>query len=137
MFLIAKKVAALWLFVTCATSANAAPLPKDFLGNWCLSSSIVNGYDNLNKEYVPRTNIYGRDSCADKDDIIIVRHNGLFHPHIGECRVVKSVARRYSHSPTVVTNTYRCPKGDKLIADMWLENEALFVEYQYRWPEVE
>jgi hypothetical protein len=70
-----KKIAASVAVLICTTAANAAPLPKEFLGKWCLSSSIVNGWDNLNKEYVPRTNVFVRGRCV--EDKITVRRNGL------------------------------------------------------------
>lgn len=41
--------------------------PQELVGEWCHTGGVVNGWDNLNKEYIPRTDTYER-GIADCDE---------------------------------------------------------------------
>jgi hypothetical protein len=62
------------------------------VGAWCLTNSISNGWDNLNKEYIPRTNTYERVAdCPAESRVVIRRHSldGLEFHTDGKVMVVE------------------------------------------------
>ena len=47
------------------------------IGTWCWTSSLVNGWDNLNKVYVPRIDVYERKIDCDPDMQVTFGRRGL------------------------------------------------------------
>jgi hypothetical protein len=54
------------------TAADAAKLPRSYLGDWCLVSSVQNGRDVITGERIPREMRYRRGG-ADCEDRITLR----------------------------------------------------------------
>jgi hypothetical protein len=109
----------------CTTAANAAPLPKEFLGKWCMSLSISNGHDAITGQYLPRTNLFVCGRCDD----INVRRNGLLMAE-RTCKTRKITREDYGpNEPIYYLVRYRYNSGS-LTALMWMEHGALVVEYQ-------
>jgi hypothetical protein len=106
-----------------AAPAEAAKLPKNFLGSWCLVDTIFEG-----------TKVYKRGRCSEKvrgsvGDMhdITIRANG-YDVYESDCRTIKTKGPFKDKYMT----TYRCESdewegGGNLEVMIWREGENLFV----------
>jgi hypothetical protein len=60
-----------------AASAAPAMAADTIVGTWCLTESVVNGYDTAIGKMIPRTRVYRRGSDCPKEDRLIIGRKGI------------------------------------------------------------
>jgi hypothetical protein len=71
---LAALAAVIW---TAPAAAVGITDTAQIAGTWCLVSSAVNGCDNFEHRYIPRTYIYARKADCEPEDRLVIGPRGL------------------------------------------------------------